>query len=136
VVGELELSWGPIVERAVGPLAVIYLTPAFESTPNIVECSEPGGIKALVSQPAVEALEMAVLHRTAGLDVDQSDFRSLAQASMRREVKSGPRPERTIPHQVPPPVPPHRQAFFDVQSIHSLHVYLMALTPSNACSRR
>jgi hypothetical protein len=55
-------------------LAVIFLTPAFESTPNIVECSEPAGIQAFVSQPAVEALDIAVLHRAAGLDVNQADL--------------------------------------------------------------
>lgn len=43
----------------------------------------------------LEALDVAVLHRPPGLDVDQPDLPVPAQASMHREVNSEPLSERT-----------------------------------------
>ncbi len=37
----------------------------------MVEGSEPAGVEAFVAEPPVEALDVAVLHWAAGLDVDQ-----------------------------------------------------------------
>ncbi len=37
------------------PLAVVLLAPDGKSTPEVVECSEPGCVEALVAQSAVEA---------------------------------------------------------------------------------
>ena len=49
--------------------------------------SEPARVGAPVAKPSVEALDVAVLHRSARLDMHQSlTFQSSAQASIRREV--------------------------------------------------
>jgi hypothetical protein len=44
----------------------------------------------------VEALDMPILHRPAGLDVNQPDLPVLGPAQHRREVNSGPLSERRI----------------------------------------
>jgi len=62
-------------------LAVVFFTPGSQSTPNIVQRSEPTRVQALVAQPSVEALDMAVLHRPARLDVDQPDLPVLGDRS-------------------------------------------------------
>jgi hypothetical protein len=49
---------------------VVLITPGSQSTPDIVQRPEPACVEALVAQPSVEALDMAVLHRLARLDVD------------------------------------------------------------------
>ena len=70
------MSLCAIVGGAAGPLAVTFFTADLESTLRIVECFEPAGILA-ISHPAVEALDMAALHGSAGLDeldTNQSDF--------------------------------------------------------------
>src|ERR1700678_3972582 len=72
--GESELLRCAIVQRAVGSLAVVLLTPGCQSTPNIVQRSEPTCVEALVAQPAMEALDVAVLHRAARLDVHQPNL--------------------------------------------------------------
>ncbi len=41
---------------------------------NIVQRPEPGCVEALVAQAAVEALDMAVLHRPSRLDVHEADL--------------------------------------------------------------
>ena len=64
-----ELLGRAVVQRAVGPLAVVLLAPGCQSTPDVVERPEPGGVEALVAQSAVEALDVAVLHRPFRLDV-------------------------------------------------------------------
>jgi len=69
-----ELLRCPAVERTVGTLAVVLLTPDSQRTPDIVQRPEPGCVEALVAQPAVEALDVSVLHRAAPLDVDQPDL--------------------------------------------------------------
>src|SRR5438552_165451 len=69
-----ELLRRPVVERAVRTLAVVLAPPARQGAPYIVERTEPARVQALVAQPAVEALDMSVLHRPAGLDVYQPDL--------------------------------------------------------------
>ena len=64
-----ELPWGAVVERAMGALAVVLLTPGRECTPDVVQGAEPVSVEALIAQPAVEALDVAVLHGPARLDV-------------------------------------------------------------------
>jgi len=44
----------------------------------------------------VEALDMPILHRPAGLDVNQPELPVLGPAHHRREVNSGPLSERRI----------------------------------------
>jgi hypothetical protein len=46
---------------------VVLITPGSQSTPDIVQRPEPACVEALVAQPSVEALDMAVLHRLARL---------------------------------------------------------------------
>ena len=69
-----ELLGCAVVQRAMGPLAVVLLAPGCQSTPDIVQRPEPACVEALVAQPAVEALDVAVLHRAARLDVHQADL--------------------------------------------------------------
>ena len=45
------------------------MQPSFSSWPRA-----SGSIEALVAQPSVKALDVAVLHRASGLDVHQSDL--------------------------------------------------------------
>jgi hypothetical protein len=69
-----ELVRGAVVERAVRPFGVVLPAPVGESISNIVEGSEPARVEALVAQPAVEALDVTVLHRPARLDMQQLDL--------------------------------------------------------------
>ena len=69
-----ELLRRPVVERAVRTLAVVLAPPIGQGASYIVERSEPACVEALVAQPSVEALDMPVLHRPAGLDVNQPDL--------------------------------------------------------------
>ena len=69
-----ELVWRAVVQRTVGALAVVLLAPGCQSTPHVVQCPEPGCVEALVAQPAMEALDVTVLHRAARLDVHQPDL--------------------------------------------------------------
>src|SRR5271167_3615372 len=62
------------------PLTVVLLAPDCKSPPDVVECSKPGCVEALVAQSAVEALYVAVLHRATGLDVYQPDLPVLRPA--------------------------------------------------------
>lgn len=71
---KVELPRRAVVERTMGLFAVVLPTPIIKNTPNIVWRPEPAHVQALVTQPAVEAFDMAVLHGMAGLDVDQPDL--------------------------------------------------------------
>jgi hypothetical protein len=53
-----ELLWGAVVERAMRALAVVFLTPGCECTPDIVQGAEPVCIEAFIAQPSVEALDV------------------------------------------------------------------------------
>src|ERR1700678_2341258 len=69
-----ELLGRAVVQRAVGPLAVVLLAPGCQSTPNVVQRPEPGCVEALVAESTVEAFDVAVLHRAARLFVHQPDL--------------------------------------------------------------
>ena len=64
----------PVVERAVRTFAVVLAPPACQGASYVIQRSEPACVEALVAQPSVEAFDMPVLHRLAGLDVHQSDL--------------------------------------------------------------
>ena len=64
-----ELIRRPVVERAVRALAVVLAPPASQGASYMVECAEPAGVQTLIAQSPVEALDVPVLHRPAGLDV-------------------------------------------------------------------
>ena len=72
--GAVELLRGAVVQRTVGTLAVILLLPACQLLADIAKSSEPGCVEALVAEPAMEALDVAVLHRSARLDRNQLDL--------------------------------------------------------------
>ncbi len=59
---------------------VVLLAPGSQSTPDIVQRSEPARVEALVAQPTVEALDVSVLHRAARLDVHQAYLEVLRPA--------------------------------------------------------
>jgi len=63
-----ELLWRFVVERAVWTFAVVLLPPGCQGASYIIKGTEPVRVKALVAQPPVEALDMAILHRSAWLD--------------------------------------------------------------------
>src|SRR5665213_2112490 len=85
-----ELLRRPVVERAVRTLAVVLAPPACQGASYVIQRSEPACVEALVAQPSVEALDMPVLHRLAGLDMHQPDLPVLgpAQHAPRSELRA------------------------------------------------
>jgi len=75
-----ELPWDPVAKRTVRTLAVVVLAPCLQRLAHIVESAEPACVQALVAEPSVEALHMAVLHGTTPLDMDQADLALLGPA--------------------------------------------------------
>src|SRR5277367_3415616 len=69
-----ELLRRLIAQRTMWTFPVILLPPVRQGAPNIVQGPEPARVEALVAESPVEALDVAVLHGTAGLDVHQSDL--------------------------------------------------------------
>lgn len=69
-----ELLRRPVVERTVRALAIVLAPPAGQGAAYVLQRSEPTCIQALVAQPSMETLHMAVLHRPAGLNMHQPDF--------------------------------------------------------------
>src|ERR1039458_8264264 len=85
-----ELLWRSVVERAVRTLPILLLAPGCQGTPYIIQRAEPVRVEALVAQPSVEALDMAILHRPSRLDVHQPNlpvFRP-AQHAPRGELRA------------------------------------------------
>ena len=81
VVCELELLERAVVQRTVGPLAVVLLTLGRQSTTRVAERPEPAGVQALVTQTSVEALNVTVSHRAARWMCTSATWESSAQAS-------------------------------------------------------
>src|SRR5271166_6813172 len=75
-----ELLRRLIAQRTVRAFPVILLPPVRQGVAHIVQGPEPAGVEALVAQPAVEALDVAVLHRTTRLDMHQPDSPVLSPA--------------------------------------------------------
>src|ERR1700743_3215155 len=69
-----ELLRRSIVQRTVRSFAVVLPLPVRQRFLHVVQGAEPAYVEALVAQPAVEALDVSVLHRLDRLDVDQADF--------------------------------------------------------------
>jgi hypothetical protein len=55
-------------------LAVVLLPIVIQGSPQVVQGAEPASVEALIAQPAVEALHVAVLHGAPRLDVYQVDL--------------------------------------------------------------
>src|SRR6202522_517002 len=85
-----ELLRRPVVERAVRTLAVVLAPPACQGASYVIQRSEPACVQTLIAQPSVEAFDMPVLHRLAGLDVNQPDLPVLgpAQHAPRGELRT------------------------------------------------
>src|SRR6185312_12344642 len=64
-----ELSWCEPVEARVRSVGVVVDPPCFDDLPCFVEIAEQVLVEALVAQPAVEALDEAILHRLAWCNV-------------------------------------------------------------------
>jgi hypothetical protein len=63
-----------VVERAVRTLFVVLPPPVSQGIPLVDQSAEPACVESLVAQPPEEAFHVPVLHRTARLDVHQSDL--------------------------------------------------------------
>src|SRR5450631_3880234 len=85
-----ELLRRPVVERTMRTLAVVLAPPACQSASYVIQRSEPACVEALVAQPSVEAFDVPVLHRLAGLDMYQPDLPVLrpAQHAPRGELRA------------------------------------------------
>ena len=57
-----------------GPDFVVLLSPVCDLHASIEKVLEPTGAQALLAQPSVETLYVAVLHRPPGLDMAQLDL--------------------------------------------------------------
>src|SRR6185295_1694518 len=58
----------PIIECAVWPSMVVMVTPAFQFFACLIQRCEPFHVEAFIPQPAVEALDEAVFHRSPRSD--------------------------------------------------------------------
>ena len=69
-----ELIGRSVIEAAVWSNFVVLLSPVGDFEASVEEVTEPASPQALLSKLAVEALDMAVLHGAAGLDVAELDL--------------------------------------------------------------
>ena len=69
--GEREALGGLPVEEGVRSDPVVFRTPVFDERMGVVEAEEVVLVQALVAEAAVEALDVGVLHRLAGIDPGQ-----------------------------------------------------------------
>ena len=65
-----EARWWYSSDAAVRPDLVVVAAPFANLGPGLVQCLEPVLVQALVAEAAVEALDVAVLHGSPGLDQD------------------------------------------------------------------
>jgi hypothetical protein len=72
--GSPELSRCSVCQRAVGPIAGVFLTPVVEGSPHVIQCAEPTGVQTFVAKTSMEALDVSVLHGSPRLYVDQADL--------------------------------------------------------------
>ena len=68
-----ELFRCSVRERGVRALLIVFIPPAGDLAACIPQVPEPTRIQAFVPQAAVKALDMAVLDRLSGLDVNEFD---------------------------------------------------------------
>src|SRR5205085_12605916 len=78
--------WRAIAQTAVRSLVVILFSPVRDLRPGIGQVTKAAGIQTLIPQSSIEALHVAVLHRSPRLNVDQLDLPLLAPA---QEVPRG-----------------------------------------------
>ena len=65
-----ECFWsrGPVSERAVRPLGVVVLSPAFDDDLGFSQRIEDFSVQQLISEPGVEALDVSVLPGASRFD--------------------------------------------------------------------
>jgi hypothetical protein len=85
-----EFCRRPIVKRAVWPVVIVIVTPAFDLLPRIGEIEEHFHVQAFVAEPTVEALDEAVLDWLSRTNEIQLDRFSHAHRSMSRPANSPP----------------------------------------------
>ena len=68
-----ERRRGLITQAAVRPLLVVLGAPRGDLAPRVEQVLKPTGVQALLPQPSMKTLDVRVLHRLAGLDVDHLD---------------------------------------------------------------
>src|SRR5689334_17239011 len=62
------------LQSRMGTLGVVVLLPGMDDTLGVGQAGEPVGVKALIPEPPVEALNETVLGGLAGLDEIKRDF--------------------------------------------------------------
>ena len=75
-------------------LVVAVLVPVIDDAAHVAQAAEPVLRQALVAEAAVEALDIGVLHRLAGLDEARLDPFWATQVCIVRPANSGPLPVR------------------------------------------
>ena len=75
-----ELGWRHAPNASVGPHLVVVQPPCRDLFARLVQRLEPVLVQALVAEPAIEALDVAVLHGPAWLDQDVPDAMRLRPA--------------------------------------------------------
>lgn len=85
------------------------LTPGCECTQDIVQGAEPVCIEALIAQPSAQALDVAVLHGAARLDMHQINLVFFRPAQAAGEIRTPVRcPGASFPVDAPRSVAPAR----------------------------
>jgi len=82
--GRGELGRCAVVERRVRSMVVVVAPPEVQLPACIGQVEEHLYVQAFVAQSPVEALDVSVLHRAAGLDVDQADLPDLQVSLIER----------------------------------------------------
>ncbi len=85
--GPAELGRRPVCQRAVRPLAIVFLTPVVEGSPDVAECAELVCVEAFVAQPSMEAFDVPVLHGSSWLYVNQVDRLHTTHSTISRSLK-------------------------------------------------
>src|SRR5437899_6914589 len=124
------LQRGKVAERAVGPAPIVIHPPVLDEPPSVSEGEKPMLVQALVSEPAVEALDEGVLNGLARLDEVQphapllgplvqhqaGELRSIVQHDLLRRLAAlGDQPVEHLRH----PRPWKRRVYLDRQRLAS-----------------
>src|SRR5579884_4328423 len=73
-IAHCELFWRSIGQRAVWTHLVVIDSPLFDGFPGIVQRQEPVQVQAFLAELAVEAFNIAILHRPSRRDEGQLDL--------------------------------------------------------------
>ena len=69
-----------VAQRRVKPSAVVVLPPIFNDRAGVLQVQEPVAVEALIPEPAVETLNVGILHRLARLDEHEPHIVDLAHS--------------------------------------------------------